>query len=168
MANKEDNLRSIEEFNARLTHEERKAAASKAGKASVRAKRQKADLFKMMDTVMSKPVVGKPKELLEQIGYTDEEMTTGAAILVTLAVQAMKGDKKAAEILLNYQAQMNENTRKDEESKARIKAMGQNTDNVQVSSDDDDDGGVVIYLPKIEEDAAPSTEGVVADGEKDS
>ena len=165
MADKRDNLLTPQEVNSRLTPEEMRKKTSKMGKASAKAKKQKSDLFKMMDTVMSKPVVGKPKELLEQIGYTDEEMTTGAAILVTLAVQAMKGDKKAAEILLNYQAQMNESTRKDEESKARIKAMGQNTDNVQVSSDDDDDGGVVIYLPKIEEDAAPSTEEVVADGE---
>ena len=158
----------IEAFNASLTQEERKLAASKAGKASGAKRKQRADLYRTMDMVMSKPVVGKPKELLEGLGYTGEELSMETAILATLAVQAVKGDKKASEILLNYRLQMKESDRKDEESKARIKAMGQNPDNVSVTSEDDDDGGVVIYLPKIEEDAAPSTEEVVADGEKDT
>ena len=160
MAGGKENLMPIREVNARKTPEERKESARKAGLASGAKKRQKADLFRTMDMVMSKPVTGKPKELLESMGYTGDELSMETAILATLAVQAVKGDKKASEILLNYRLQMKENDRKDEESKARIQAMGQNTEPVQVSSDDDDDGGVVIYLPKIEEpeDAEPNSE----------
>ena len=40
MANKNDNLLTAEELNARLTPEQRKANASKAGKASVKRKRE--------------------------------------------------------------------------------------------------------------------------------
>ena len=168
MADKNLNLISPQELNARLTPEERSANAKKANAASHKSKRQKADLFKAMDLVMSKPVVGKPKEMLEAVGYKEEELTTGNAILVTLAEQAIKGDRKAAEILLNYQAQILENDRKNEESKARIKAMGQPTDQVQINSDDDGDGGVVIYLPKIDDDVEELTsekKGVTPDAE---
>lgn len=160
MADKRDNLITPQELNARFTPEQRSENAKKANRASVKKRREKADLFRTMDMVMSKPVTGKPKELLESMGYTGDELSMETAILATLAVQAVKGDKKASEILLNYRLQMKENDRKDEESKARIQAMGQNTEPVQISSDDDDDGGVVIYLPKIEEpeDAEPNSE----------
>ena len=154
MADKRNNLLTPQEVNSRLTPEEMKAKTSMMGKASGKKRREKADLFRTMDLVMSKPVIGKPKELLESMGYTGDELSMETAILATLAVQAVKGDKKASEILLNYRMQMKENDRKDEESKARIHAMGQNAEQVQVSSDDDDDGGVVIYLPKVEDPEA--------------
>ena len=167
MADKRDNLMPIQELNARLTPEERSANARKAQAASAKKKRQRSDLYKAMDLVMNKPVVGKAKDLLAAIGYEGEELTTGNAILVTLAIQALKGDRKSAEILLNYQTQMRENERKDQESKARITAMGQSTGPVEVNSGDDDDGGVVIYLPKIEDEDEPTSEekGVTPDGE---
>jgi LDH2 family malate/lactate/ureidoglycolate dehydrogenase len=51
MAN-EQNLMPIEEVNARKTPEERIASASRAGKASAKARREKADLRKMAQQVL--------------------------------------------------------------------------------------------------------------------
>lgn len=170
MADKRNNLMPIQEVNSNRSREQHSRDSAKGGINSGKARRRKADIFATLEMVMNKPIVGKPKDLLERMGYVGGDLTTEAAILVTLAVQAMQGDKKAAEILLNYQTQMKENDRKDEESRARILAMTQSSDTVQINSADDEDGGVMIYLPAKDEleDKETSDGEEVTDDAKDS
>ena len=170
MANKLDNLLTPQEVNARLTPEERRRNAIKAGKASAKARKEKSDLFRAMDLIMEMPAVGKTKDMLEALGYSGAELNNGNALAATLYAMAMKGNTKAAELLLNYKLQVQENTRKNKESDARISAMAQNTDIVQINSTDDDEGGVMIYLPAKDEleDKETSDGEEVTDDAKDS
>ncbi len=95
---------------------------------------------------------GKIKAALIQIGYDPRDITNADALMSTLMSMAIRGNTKAMEMILNYQFLLSEDERKNLESAARIAAMKQNKEGIQVQSGDDEDGGVVIYLPALEEE----------------
>jgi hypothetical protein len=103
-----------------LTVEERKELARKGGKASVIARRKKADLKKTMQVLLSLDVTDKKqRKQLEELGL---ETTNEALLALTTFQQAVKGNQRATENVIKLAT-----TEKDKhdiaEQKERIKAM---------------------------------------------
>lgn len=103
-----------------LTMEERKELARKGGKASVIARRKKADLKKTMQVLLSLDVTDKKqRKQLEELGL---ETTNEALLALTTFQQAVKGNQRATENVIKLAT-----TEKDKhdiaEQKERIKAM---------------------------------------------
>ena len=103
-----------------LTMEERKELARKGGKASVIARRKKADLKKTMQVLLSLDVTDKKqRKQLEELGL---ESTNEALLALTTFQQAVKGNQRATENVIKLAT-----TEKDKhdiaEQKERIKAM---------------------------------------------
>ena len=103
-----------------LTMEERKELARKGGKASVIARRKKADLKKTMQVLLSLDVTDKKqRKQLEELGL---ETTNEALLALTTFQQAVKGNQRATENIIKLAT-----TEKDKhdiaEQKERIKAM---------------------------------------------
>lgn len=134
-----------------VSTEIQKARGSKGGKKSGEVRRNKRALREAMKTILEMPTAGKTKELLISLGYNPDDQSNADAIAATLFSDAMLGDKKSMEMLLQFFFQANDDERKTAESNARVQAMAKNGVDVSVQSGDDD-GGVVIYLPKIEEE----------------
>ena len=103
-----------------LTMEERKELARKGGKASVIARRKKADLKKTMQVLLSLDVTDKKqRKQLEELGL---DTTNEALLALTTFQQAVKGNQRATENVIKLAT-----TEKDKhdiaEQKERIKAM---------------------------------------------
>ena len=103
-----------------LTMEERKELARKGGKASVIARRKKADLKKTMQVLLSLDVTDKKqRKQLEELGL---ETTNEALLALTTFQQAVKGNQRATENVIKLAT-----TEKDKhdiaEQRERIKAM---------------------------------------------
>ena len=78
MAKKNDNLMSAEELNARLTPDERKANASKAGKASVKKKRENKLI---RERILERMGADDWDEYIDGIIARSKETTQGAEFL---------------------------------------------------------------------------------------
>lgn len=95
-----ENLMTAEELNARLTPEERSENASKAGKASVEARRRKRTMREAAELFLSLPV--KDDELkgrMVQLGIDANDVDNQMAVIVGLTMKATSGDSKAAKVL---------------------------------------------------------------------
>lgn len=135
------------------THEEAVENGRKGGIASGIVRKKKADMKEAIDLLLSMKARGTTKQVLEGLGYDEEEQTNANAIAATLFSMGMDGDHKALDTLLTYVLAVKEDDRKTKESEARIAAMGVGTASA-VTSSDDDDGDVIIYLPQIESEEA--------------
>lgn len=96
------NLKRIEEHNARLTQEERRESASRAGKASVQKKRDMRTLkeiaLEMLSSIATEEDIKK---------YNLPEGVSNSVVMTAAAAQkAMAGDLKAYEILRDTAGQM--------------------------------------------------------------
>lgn len=114
-----DGIKNLKPTNT-LTMEERKELARKGGKASVIARRKKADLKKTMQVLLSLDVTDKKqRKQLEDLGL---ETTNEALLALTTFQQAVKGNQRATENVIKLAT-----TEKDKhdiaEQKERIKAM---------------------------------------------
>lgn len=84
----------INDYNKSLTPEQRKANASKAGKAS----RQKAYTMKAIAKLINNaPAQPEAKKGLKKLGLEDEQMTNSALIVAAIFRSAFEGDMKAIE-----------------------------------------------------------------------
>lgn len=89
MAN-EQNLIPIEQVNARKTREERRESASKAGKASGEARRQRKAMKEQAELLLSLPfnLIDKNgnelKEFLKKLGLNEDEIDNQMAMIVAL------------------------------------------------------------------------------------
>lgn len=86
--------------NEDLTPEQRRANASKAGKASAKKRRQN----KTFKEIINRFLDGKleQEELKQQMlnfGFADEEISNKSAVVFSLWKEAIKGNTKATEIL---------------------------------------------------------------------
>lgn len=100
MAN-ESNLISPEEVNSRLTPEERREKASKAGKASGEARRRKKNMREMARAIMDMPVHGDTNRAnLRNFGIEEDEQTYQTAMIVRLVQRALvDGDTSAIRMI---------------------------------------------------------------------
>ena len=85
MSKRLENLMPIEEVNSRRTPEEHRAASIKAGKASVRARREKKKLREMLEIYL---------EMKDDSGLSNKDKIT-----LALLKQAEKGNVKAYETI---------------------------------------------------------------------
>lgn len=101
----ESNLISL----ADRPQEERKAIASKGGKASVEARRRRKSFQETANILLSAPIKDKAvKEYLRQYGFINEDMNLQAQFVATLYNFAMNGNMKACELLINLVSKQDE------------------------------------------------------------
>ena len=99
MANIE-NLMPIQLVNARKTQEERRQTASKAGKASGKAKRKKKMFKDLCQTFLNNKIPeGEIKEKMIKLGLADEDISYKMAMVISMANEAIKGNTKAFELI---------------------------------------------------------------------
>lgn len=99
MSNNTKNLKSIGD----LTTEQQREITSKGGKASVKAKKEKKAIKEYIETFMSKPLENEQvKEKLQELGIDIKDIDNKMAMVYAQWIEAMKGNTKAFENLLNY------------------------------------------------------------------
>lgn len=83
--------------------EERKAIASKGGKASAEAQRKKRQMQEVAELILNMPLKGGKKHELEEImsfgALKGKNITVQEAMVYQQARKALKGDKNAAEFV---------------------------------------------------------------------
>lgn len=89
--------------NEDLTPKQRRANASKAGKASAKAKREKKAIKEYIETFMERPLENaQVKEKLKNLGMNTDEIDNKMAMVYAQWLEAIRGNTKAFENLLNY------------------------------------------------------------------
>ena len=116
-----DGTENLIPFNER-TEEEQRKIQRKGGIASGKARREKADLKKKVNEILSMDVFSPHlKEMLEEKGLSATNQT---AVVTVLLQKALKGDMRAIELLAKMNG--NEGTKDNldkKEQKERIKAQ---------------------------------------------
>jgi len=146
-----ENLMDVNVLNSRLTPEQRREKASKAGKASVEKRRANRMMMDMARRILDMPV-GEAykgnKEIMRRFGIEENDMTYGLAMLATMAIKGMNGDVNAAKFIRDS-AGLDSMTVLKEEQFEYMKENGQNI-NVNLDGELTTKSRVQIYLPEIE------------------
>lgn len=122
MPNEENLIR-----NSELTPDERKARASKAGKASGAARRKRKRLSDSLKLLLSLPTNSKEaQKAIEGMGL-DADANNQDAIIAGLAKKAMKGDPKAVHEIRSILGEL-ETTGQKAERKARTEKLTAETE----------------------------------------
>ena len=89
-----------------LTEEERRAMASRAGKASGKARRQKRTLRELAEIIGAMPTKNpKTIAIMEKAGFKPEEMTNDMATMLAMQLKSQAGDVSAAKLLAEMRGQ---------------------------------------------------------------
>lgn len=150
---KEDNLIRPEELNARLTPEERRENASKAGKASAEKRKENRKLMELTRKILDMPVADSyqnTKMIMQRLGITADDMNYASAIMATMIVKAVGGDANAARYVRDS-AGYDSMTVLKEEQFEYTKENGTNI-NVSVDGELSTRSRVQIYLPERDDD----------------
>ena len=103
------------------TPSERRESAKKAGVASGKARRKKAEFKKALEIVLSSKVQNQQlAEMLETMGYDN---TNEMAIALMTVQKAMKGDLRAVELIERTGNQVAKDKLDKQEQKERIRAL---------------------------------------------
>lgn len=98
----EKNLMPIEEVNSRRTPEQHSADSRKAGIASGIARRRKRSLREAADLYLSLPVADRKSwNKIAREGVAPEDIDNQMAMIIGLTQRAMKGDAKAAKVIVD-------------------------------------------------------------------
>ena len=107
--------------NSERTPSERREIAKKAGIASGKARRKKAEFKKALEIVLSSKVQNQQlAEMLETMGYDN---TNEMAIALMTVQKAMKGDLRAVELIERTSNQVAKDKLDKQEQKERIRAL---------------------------------------------
>lgn len=141
---------NIKDANDNRTPDERRELAKKAGEASGRARRRKADFRKTLNMLLTAEIDSEEwKPVLEALGV---ECTLESALLMAQIKEAMKGNTKAAYFVAQYAGQSDKpkedirNKEADTELKQARKEAVKKQDDV-----DSTESQIVSYLDKLEE-----------------
>ncbi len=94
---------NIRDANEKRTPEERRELAKKAGKASGKARRRKADFRKTLNLLLTAEIDNEEwKPVLESLGV---ECTLESALLMAQIKMALAGDTQAAKFVAQYSGQ---------------------------------------------------------------
>ena len=94
---------NIRDANDKRTPEERRELAKKAGQASGRARRRKADFRKTLNLLLTAEIDNEEwKPVLESLGI---ECTLESALLMAQIMMALAGDTQAAKFVAQYSGQ---------------------------------------------------------------
>lgn len=100
-----DGYENIRDANDNRTPEERRELARKAGQASGRARRRKANFQKTLNMLLTAEIDSKEwSPVLESLGV---ECTLESALLMAQIKQALTGDTQAAKFVAQYSGQSN-------------------------------------------------------------
>lgn len=149
MANPKGNPENLKPV--RTTDEAKKRGAA-GGRASGAARRKKRDARSAISLLLNMAVRESLEENMEEMGFQEEDWTNMNAMWARIFTDAMSGDKAAQKMILDYGGFNPEFMLREKESKARIRAMKEESerrtmygDNVDGQRGDADD--VQIYLP---------------------
>jgi len=148
-----DNLMSVEDINARRTPEERKKAASKAGKRSVEVRRQNKVMMDMARKILNLPVgesYANVKSVMARFGISEKDMNYASALLAVMAVKGISGDIMAAKFVRDSAGYDPQTILKEEQ----LEYMKENGQNINITMDGEltTKSRVQIYLPERDED----------------
>lgn len=137
------NYENIMDANSRRTPSERRELAKKAGKASGRARRRKADFRKTLNMLLTAEIDNEDwKPVLESLGV---ECTLESALLMAQIKEAMNGNTKAAYFVAQYAGQSDQTAADDEEQKIRTDRAKKARDQ-EVGNDDNQDENIKNFL----------------------
>ena len=119
---------SPQELNARLTPEERKKNASKAGKTSRANARRSKSIAQIISTIEKLPLneVGKSylkRGGLDLAGVDPEDLTMMDGAVAGVFLAALKGNPKALDQLARFKAQQQKDKLEIEKLKAEVKTL---------------------------------------------
>ena len=122
------------------------------GRASGAARRKKRDARSAISLLLNMAVRESLEENMEEMGFQEEDWTNMNAMWARIFTDAMSGDKAAQKMILDYGGFNPEFMLREKESKAKIRAMKEESerrtmygDNVDGQRGDADD--IQIYLP---------------------
>ena len=135
---REDNLKA----NSERTPEERKELARKAGKASGKARRKKADLKKALEIILQSEVLDlELKEKLENMGY---EANNEMLLAFSIFQKAANGNQRAVENIIKL---TNSKDKYDiEEQKARTELVRQRSEREKLMLPTDNKEDIIIDI----------------------
>lgn len=167
MANPKGNPENLKPV--RSTEEARKRGAA-GGKASGVARRKKRDARSAISLLLNMAVRESLEENMEELGFQEEDWTNMNAMWARIFTDAMSGDKAAQKMILDYGGFNPEFMLREKESKAKIRAMKEESERRALYGDDDDDGredvdDVQIYLPDNGRGDGPGKPKGLKDGE---
>ena len=124
----EKNLMSPQELNARLTPEERKKNASKAGKTSRANARRKMTESQIMNRIEKMPLNEIGKAFLKRGGmdlseFDPDDLNYGFAKFAGMYVATLRGNPKAFEALTRFREQQKKDKLEIEKLKAEIRKL---------------------------------------------
>lgn len=161
MANPEGNVGNLNII--RSTDEARKRG-SNGGKKSGDARRKKRDAKNAIRMVLEMAAKGRLEENLKTLGVADEDLTNMVALQASVFTRAIAGDMNAYRMLMEYGGYNPDQKLRDEERKARIKAMESGQSGYGGGIDGGEGDDVVVFLPDNERNDGPAPSVAEGDG----
>lgn len=137
--------------NSERTPSERRANAKKAGEASGRARRKKANLKKAFETILQADVASpNVRKQLEEFGF---EATNEMALAMVMMQKAMKGNVRAFEQISKLTAIDTKDSLDKKEQRERIRKLKLENDNREqlLSGGDQTENVLAEYFRKLDE-----------------
>ena len=159
------NYENIMDANSKRTPDERRELARKAGKASGKARRRKADFRKTLNMLLTAEIDTEEwKPVLESLGV---ECTLESALLMAQIKEAMNGNTKAAYFIAQYAGQSDQTAADDEEQKIRTDRAKRARDQ-EVGTDDSQDENIKNFLDAVRPTEDDLDDLFNEDGKEDS
>ncbi|MCU0081866.1 stress-induced protein [Streptococcus danieliae] len=136
--------------NSKRTPSERRENAKKAGLASGKARRKKADLRKAFEVILQADVANpKVKQQLEDMGF---ESTNEMALAMVMLQKAMKGNVRAFEQIAKLTAIDTKDSLDKKEQREKIKALQLANKKAESSQVDDTSDALEKYFRALGEE----------------
>ena len=137
------NYENIKHANDNRTPGERRELAIKAGKASGRARRRKADFRKTLNMLLTAEIDSEEwKPVLEALGV---ECTLESALNMAMIKEGLAGNVKANEAIAKYSGQSQQTAADDEEQRIRTERAKRARD-LEVGTEDNNDENIQSFL----------------------
>lgn len=127
---------NIRDANSRRTPEERRELAKKAGQASGKARRRKANFQKTLNLLLTAEIDNEEwKPILESLGV---ECTLESALLMAQIKAALDGDTQAAKFVAQYSGQSNRAEEDLENKKAETELIKARKESITGENENND------------------------------
>ena len=137
------NYENIKHANDNRTPGERRELAIKAGKASGKARRRKADFRKTLNMLLTAEIDSEEwKPVLKALGV---ECTLESALNMAMIKEGLAGNVKAYEAVAKYSGQSQQTAADDEEQRIRTERAKRARD-LEVGMDDNNDENIQSFL----------------------
>lgn len=116
------NEQNLKPYN-KLTEKEQRELVVKGGKASGKARKQKAELKKLFMQYAQMRPTEKEKQALVEMGYGEKDITNLTSYVVALFQNGMKGNQKALELSYDILSENNKRELELEKAKCEIEIL---------------------------------------------